>query len=554
MPYILFFTLLLLCCALSGAAAEEKGFQNPNAVIGLGLDGRVYLAAGDRVLSCKADGSDVVLGATGEALKNAVADAHGIIAAAHAHFAKNVTLYDAGFHVVGRFTRVGDYNFTAPAEVAVGASGDFYVLDQGRDQVIRFHPDGIRCAIYRIPHDPAGPRDGYLTRFRVCEAMGRLYVANWASIRCFSIEAPDFAFTPKLLWSAKSISAELSWGYGGFDVDDKGVMYTIPPLYEPFLTVTDPDGKPLPKIPLAMDKPDDPARILGLCIHNGEAYVKRRDDRELFRRFRLDTGALVGTATLPDGLTARAPAPEEVGMPAAPVKSTLGIPRGRNTLRVLFVGNSQVNCVRDIPDMLEEISRSSSDPRVPLLLTDEVVIGGVGLEGLWKQGIAHARIAAGRWDYVVLNEIVYSFGMTNAAKFADYAGRFDAEIHKTGAKMVFFVTADVDKQREQHAQMYADALAYAQTAHATVAGCGMAWLKAWEKEPTLDFHFTDRAHPNPLGYYFNALVLYATLTGSNPATQHLATCDAATPEQAAMLQALSWQQYGEDRVNEKAKP
>ena len=99
--------------------------------------------------------------------------------------------------------------------------------------------------------------------------------------------------------------------------------------------------------------------------------------------------------------------------------------------------------------------------------------------------------------------------------------------------------------------MYQDALLFARRNQCRVAGAGLAWLKAWQQQPGLDLHFTDRAHPNALGYYLNALVLYATLTDSNPAVQHLPGCDAARPDQAALLQTIAWQQYQADRQNEQ---
>ena len=99
--------------------------------------------------------------------------------------------------------------------------------------------------------------------------------------------------------------------------------------------------------------------------------------------------------------------------------------------------------------------------------------------------------------------------------------------------------------------MYRDALEFARAHGCRVAGAGMAWLKVWQHQPALDLHFTDRAHPNATGYYLNACVLYATLTDSNPAEQHVSACDAADAPLAALLQQTAWEQYLEDRKNEK---
>ena len=59
------------------------------------------------LLRCHHDGSGLAAGQVGYALRNATANAHGVIAAAHAHFAKNVTLHDQDFNMLGRFSRIG---------------------------------------------------------------------------------------------------------------------------------------------------------------------------------------------------------------------------------------------------------------------------------------------------------------------------------------------------------------------------------------------------------------------------------------------------------------
>ena len=296
----------------------------------------------------------------------------------------------------------------------------------------------------------------------------------------------------------------------------------------------------------------DPTRVLGLVVSKDEAFVKRQDDTELFLRFNLNTGDLIDAPTLPADLNAILHATTDVnaGKIIAPVKSTLGIPAGRKVVRVLFVGNSQVNCIRDIPDMIEEISRTIPNKKAPIVVCDEVEVGGVGLDGYWKDGLGQKRIAAGGWDYVVINEIVYSFGATTP-KFMEYAAKFDALIKKAGARTLIFATADVEKKRDQFMPMYRDGVAFASANHDRVAGTGMAWLKAWQKDPTLDFYYTDRAHPNAVGCYFNACTLYATLTDTSPVDPKVSLCDAVTPEQAALLQGIAWQQYQEDRKNEK---
>jgi hypothetical protein len=553
--------IAILCSAVAGSekpSRQEKKpvFKNEGSTLRLGLDGKVYVSSGTLFIRCNRDGSEPAGAPPGASLSNATANADGIIAAAYAHFAKNVTLFDAGWNVLGRFARIADAGFRSPGGVAAGPSGDFYALDQGRDQVVRFHPDGIRCGLYRIPREPAGP-GGELSRFRVCEKTATLYVVDRAPlIRCFSFDTPEFQSTCRKLWEIPvegtlEAGCELFHGYGGFDVDENGVLYVLKKTGD-VVQSYDPQGRLLKEL-----KPDwgelkpGPAQyISGLQVSKGEAFIQRNHPTELFQRFDLATGKRKDVARVPTDYSALMPGhktPFE-GRPIKPVVSEAGLPAGHGKpLRVLFIGNSQVNCVCDIPDIVEDLSRSSKDTKTPLILADEVVVGGVGLEGYWKNGLAQQRIAAGGWDWIVINEIVYSYG-GNTAKFQEYARRFDQEAKKAGARMLYFATGEVEIAKSRQGAMYRDALAMARETRGRVAGAGMAWQRAWEEQSKLDFHHTDRAHPNAKGYYLNACVIFAALTDRSPLGLGPFSLP---PGDAEFLQKIAWAQHLEDRSQEE---
>ncbi len=80
-----------------------------------------------------------------------------------------------------------------------------------------------------------------------------------------------------------------------------------------------------------------------------------------------------------------------------------------------------------------------------------------------------------------------------------------------------------------------------------IAGGGMAWLRAWEKDPKLDLHYTDRAHPNLKGYYLNACVIYAALTDRSPLGLDRF---GLSESDAAFLQGVACEQAKEDRAAE----
>jgi len=542
-----------LAATVSGSGQGEKPvFKNEGATLRVGLDDKVYVSSGTLFIRCNRDGSEPVGAPPVATLSNATANPEGIIAAGYAHFARNVTLYDSGFNVLGRFSRLADSGFRSPAGVAAGPSGDFYALDQGRDRVVRFHPDGIRSGLYAVPREPTGPA-GELARFRVCEKTRTLYVVDRAPvIRCLSVDSPDWKVTCRKLWEVRvegSVEAgsELFWSYGGFDVDENGILYVMPKTGD-VVSRYGPDGKPLAELkPEWGDlRPTAKEYVQGLQVSKGDLYVHRNHPTELFQRYDLATGRRKSVAPVPPDYASirRAPGTPGEGRAIPPVRSNLGMPAGRGKpLRVLFIGNSQVNCVCDIPEILEDLSRSEKDPQVPVLVTEEVLVGGVGLEGYWKNGLGQKRLAAGGWDWVVLNEIVYSYG-GNTARFEAYARQFDQEAKKVGAKTLYFATGEVEKAKARQEVMYQDALAMARESRGRVAGAGMAWQKAWEKDPKRDFHHTDRAHPNAQGYYLNACVLYAALTGRSPIGLDPFILG---PEDAEFLQKIAWEQAQDDR-------
>src|SRR5262249_32817696 len=69
-------------------------------------------------------------------------------------------------------------------------------------------------------------------------------------------------------------------------------------------------------------------------------------------------------------------------------------------VRVLFIGNSYT-FVNDLPRMLAALARAGGQRPV---VHDRETPGGCTLEKHWRDGKAAQKIAAGKWDYVVLQE------------------------------------------------------------------------------------------------------------------------------------------------------
>ena len=126
----------------------------------------------------------------------------------------------------------GTDRYEAPIHVEAGASGDFYVADEVRDRITRFHPDGQRVATYVIPRSTDGP-DGVIRDIRVCESTSSVYAITSTGLLALFFHVSAWATGNRTPWSS-DLAARFSYPHrcetatrrlGGWDVDDAGVLY-----------------------------------------------------------------------------------------------------------------------------------------------------------------------------------------------------------------------------------------------------------------------------------------------------------------------------------------
>ena len=121
----------------------------------------------------------------------------------------------------------------------------------------------------------------------------------------------------------------------------------------------------------------------------------------------------------------------------------------KKPLHVLFIGNSQTS-VYNVPEMIKVMSESAP-VEVPRIKIGTALIGGSSLKKSWEAGEApdtpRGMIAAGKWDYVVIQEIYCNPRGEELfiEEFETYAALFDKAIRKVGAKTILFATASCDK-------------------------------------------------------------------------------------------------------------
>jgi outer membrane protein assembly factor BamB len=271
---------------------EDPLFNCASASLSIGRDGMVYLTSAGHdsgyILRVSRDGRDKLGGASIEAIHNAAADASGLIATAHGHFARQVAIYDKEFRktlAVTDFLVSDQVGWDAPGDVEAGASGDFYGLDQHRDRILELNVDGKIVKAYALPHIDKCP----VQAFRVCEKAQAFYMVRWGrpEVQCLG-------FDGKVKWERSlGVSSNTYEGdNGGFDVDPDGVLYTIG-SQESVLRKTGLDGKPAGEIRLNIPPERKLAEgIRGMRFWGGEAFLRGRHPTELFQVYDLSTGAL----------------------------------------------------------------------------------------------------------------------------------------------------------------------------------------------------------------------------------------------------------------------
>jgi hypothetical protein len=205
---------------------------------------------------------------------------------------------------------------------------------------------------------------------------------------------------------------------------------------------------------------------------------------------------------------------QDVGRPAA---GQPPVPTRRSedprAMRVLFVGNS-LTFFNDLPRRTAETAIRDTALRGPDL--HMVVRPGFSLRQHWSLGEAATRIAAERWDYVVLQE-----GSTTILQDADttarYVARFDSLARAHGARTVLFLAWTYGELPLATQDTVTRAtLGIADRVDALVAPVGIAWWQVRQLRPDLSLYLPDSIHPSPIGTYEAACVFVATLWRRTP--------------------------------------
>lgn len=190
--------------------------------------------------------------------------------------------------------------------------------------------------------------------------------------------------------------------------------------------------------------------------------------------------------------------------------------------RVLFLGNS-FTFYHDMPTMFAELVRTSGHE----IAVETVAPGGETLTGHAASTHTAERIAAGDWDYVILQEkSVFPIQQDEREGQMYPATRtLDEAIRKNGGRTVLFVTWGYrDGLPDQgfpdfasmQAELNAGYMEIAEELDAIAAPVGIAWQNGLAQQSQLDLWDSDGGHPNRTGSYLAACVFYATIRRESP--------------------------------------
>lgn len=224
---------------------------------------------------------------------------------------------------------------------------------------------------------------------------------------------------------------------------------------------------------------------------------------------------------------------------------TGGTDAGRQTLRVLFIGNSYTY-VNDVPTLLAKIS--SSVESGPLIETDSLVEGGQTLAGHLAKPETATRIAEGGWTHVVLQGQSLDFAPTEPAAalgqmvvdakatptwFVTWGRAPDSPEYDSPDSWVhYFNFAEM-----QDYATYSYAQAAAHTQGSLLSCVGEAFRNSLATHPEITLHQSDWSHATLQGSYLAASTFYVALTGAPVPEQSSIPDGVSTTEVAALRES-----------------
>jgi hypothetical protein len=199
----------------------------------------------------------------------------------------------------------------------------------------------------------------------------------------------------------------------------------------------------------------------------------------------------------------------------------------QTTRKVLFLGNSYTG-VNNLPQLVKDLAFSAGDT----LLFDRNTPGGNTLENHSQNPVSISKIAAGSWDYVILQEQSQR-PITNTSKFTQGANRLYDSIKKYNpcATPLLYMTwgrknGDVNNcpsfpvmctYQGMDSALRKNYLDLTDNLDAEVSPVSIVWRNLRQNNPNIELYQPDGSHPSAAGSYAAACSFYTAIFKKNPA-------------------------------------
>jgi hypothetical protein len=188
---------------------------------------------------------------------------------------------------------------------------------------------------------------------------------------------------------------------------------------------------------------------------------------------------------------------------AGSFRNSLPLMPGKNTLKILFVGNSYTFW-GNLPQIISILSEDTKTK----LITKKSVAGGATLSEHWRgeKGLkTKEMIRDGNFDIIVLQE--QSMGAIDEPDtLLKYMKLFCGLIKKSKARPCLFLTWAPESELAKQETI---SIAYQKAGDengAEVIAVGKAWALSRQLRPDIGLYDTDRSHPSNLGTILTACV------------------------------------------------
>ena len=185
----------------------------------------------------------------------------------------------------------------------------------------------------------------------------------------------------------------------------------------------------------------------------------------------------------------------------------------RDTLRVLFVGNSYIY-YNNLPQMVSLLSDSLNTK----LICKKSTFGGATLGDHWnsRKGLRTREILANEKFDIVIIQDNSMWPLEQGDSVLMYGKLFSDLIKSKNATPYLYNTwsREATPQTQGAIDKVYQELAF-QT-KAVLVPVGGAWAEAKRQKPTTQLYFSDGSHPSPLGTFLIALCFVKKITGLLP--------------------------------------